>query len=101
MLQIPQQENTNYTFALAVGNIIAANYIRKNAANEERKKKIDRVLCIKKEALAALIKENFDEPLEPLRPDRAALFGFSCAEIVQRIARSNRAEPRNHPGEAL
>jgi hypothetical protein len=50
VLQIPEKENKNYTFALAAGKIIAAKYIRKNTRDEERKKKIDRVLRIKSDA---------------------------------------------------
>jgi hypothetical protein len=72
VLQIPQQENANCTFALAVGNIIAAKHIRKNTRDKERQKKIDGVLQIKEEALAAFIREKFDEPLKPIRPDRVA-----------------------------
>jgi hypothetical protein len=64
VLQIPEKENKNYTFALAAGKIIAAKYIRKNTRDEERKKKIDRVLRIKNDALKELAKESFNELLE-------------------------------------
>jgi hypothetical protein len=72
VLQIPQEENRNYTLALASGNIIAAEYIRENTRDEERKKKIDRVLRIKNDALKALVKETFNESLEKVRPDQVA-----------------------------
>ena len=70
--QIPEKENKNYTFALAAGNTIAANHIRNNTRDEERKKKIDRVLRIRYKALRALAKESFNESLEEVRPDKVA-----------------------------
>lgn len=58
LLRIPKKENFTYTYALAAGNIIAAESISKNTRDEERRKKIDRVLQLKDEALNELGKKK-------------------------------------------
>src|SRR4051794_7957996 len=58
VLQIPKEENTNYAYALAAGNLEAAAYIYEQTKKEERREKIARVLEIKAKALTAFMKDH-------------------------------------------